>query len=114
VLGLAIMSSLLRWRQHLMTGPWLALLALLGVVAIWAALQPRRFRGWYRLSLRLGGYSSQFFGGCVLLVLFIVVVTPLGLILRLMGKDPLQLKRPPNGATYWRQARESNPLDSLF
>jgi hypothetical protein len=113
-LGLAILSSLLRWRRHLPVNVWCAVLALLGLVAICAALQPRWFRGWYRLSLRLGFYSSQFIGRCVLAVFFIFILTPLGFVLRLMGKDPLQLKRPHNVATYWHQAKDCNPLDRLF
>ena len=113
-LGLALLSSLLRWRKHLPANVWYAALALLGFVAILAVLQPRWFRGWYRLSLRLGFYSSQFIGRCVLAVFFILILTPLGLGLRLMGKDPLQLKRPRDPKTYWRQARECNPLDRLF
>jgi hypothetical protein len=113
-LGLAILSSFLRWRRHLPVNFWHALLALLGLVAICAVLQPRWFRGWYRLSLRLGFYSSQFIGRCVLAVFFIFILTPLGWVLRLMGKDPLQLKRPHNAATYWHQARDCNPLDRLF
>jgi hypothetical protein len=113
-LGLAILSSVLRWRRHLPVNFWCAMLALLGLVAICALLQPRWFRGWYRLSLRLGFYSSQFIGRCVLAVFFIFILTPLGWVLRLMGKDPLQLKRPPNAATYWHPARNCNPLDRLF
>lgn len=113
-LGLAILSSVLRWRRHLPENFWCAMLALLGLVAICAVLQPRWFRGWYRLSLRVGFYSSQFIGRCVLAVFFVFILTPLGFVLRLMGKDPLQLKRPPNAATYWHQARDGNPLDRLF
>ena len=113
-LGLALISSLLRWRKHLPVNVWCGVLALVGLVAVGAVLQPRWFRGWYRLSLRLGFYSSQFIGRCVLVVFFIFVLTPLGLVMRLAGKDPLQLKRPLNAATYWRPARECNPLDRLF
>jgi hypothetical protein len=113
-LGLALLSTLLRWRKHLPANDWCALLALLGLVAICALVQPRWFRGWYRLSLRLGFYSSQFMGWCVLAVLFIFIVTPVGFVLRLMGKDPLQLKHPRDAKTYWHQARECNPLDRLF
>ena len=113
-LGLALISSLLRWRKHLPAKVWLAALAVLGFVALVAVLQPRWFRGWYRLSLRLGFYSSQLLGRAVLLVFFIFILTPLGWILRLMGKDPLQLKRPPAAATYWHTAKECNPLDRLF
>ena len=90
------------------------MLALLAVVAVCAVLQPRWFRGWYRLSLRLGFYSSQFIGRCVLLLFFIFIITPLGLVLRLAGKDPLQLKRPRDAKTYWHQAKDCSPLDRLF
>jgi len=113
-LGLAILSSLLRWRRHLPVNAWCAVLAMLGLAVICAFLQPQWFRGWYRLSLRLGFYSSQFIGRCVLTVFFIFIMTPLGWVLRLMGKDPLQLRRPPNAATYWHPAKDCNPLDRLF
>ena len=113
-LGLALLSSLLRWRRHLAVNIWCALLAVLGVVAICAVLQPRWFRGWYRLSLRLGFYSSQFIGRCILAVFFTFIITPLGLLLRLAGKDALQLKRPQKTTTYWHQSKDYGPLDRLF
>jgi hypothetical protein len=113
-LGLAILSTLLRWRKHLPANAWCALLVLPGLVAICALLQPRWFRGWYRLSLRLGFYSSRFMGWCVLAVLFIFILTPVAFLMRLMGKDPLRLKHPCDATSYWNQARECNPLDRLF
>jgi hypothetical protein len=113
-LGLAILISLLRWRKHLPPHLWLTLLALLGVVALAALLQPHWFRGWYRFSLRLGFYLSQFIGRCVLAVFFIFIITPLGLVFRLMGKDPLQLKHPVRAATYWHPVKDDDSLDRLF
>lgn len=113
-LALLILSSLLRWRKILPPDAWCVLLALLAIAAFSAVLQPRWFRGYYRLSLRLGFYSSQFIGRCVLSVLFILIVTPLGLMFRLAGKDPLQLKRSRNAATYWHQAKDCGPLDRLY
>jgi hypothetical protein len=113
-LGLAILSSLLRWRKHLPANVWYGVLALLAVVAVCTVLRPRWFRGWYRLSLRLGFYSSQFIGRCVLILFFIFIITPLGLMLRLAGKDPLQLKRPDSVTTYWHPSKDCSPLDRLF
>jgi hypothetical protein len=114
VLGLALLSSLARCRHHLANNAWLVFLAVLATVAICAVFKPHWFRGWYRLSLRLGFYLSQFIGRCILAVFFIFILTPLGLILRLMGKDALQLKRPSGAKTYWHQARNIGPLDRLF
>src|SRR5208283_3582374 len=100
-----------RWRKHLSADVLCAVLALLAVVAICAFLQPQWFRGWYRLSLRLGFYSSQFIGRFMLMVFFIFIITPVGLVLRLAGKDPLQLKRPVNVTTYWHTSKDCSPLD---
>lgn len=114
VLGLAMVSSLLRWRRHLPPEAWPVLLAVLAAVALCALLQPRWFRGWYRLSLRLGFYSSQFISHCVLVLFFFLLITPLGIVLRLAGKEPLQLKPAPDAKTHWQQAKQSTPLDQLY
>ena len=114
LLGPAILISLLRWRRHLSVNVWLAVLGAIAVLAVGALMWPRHCRGWYRLSLRLGFYSSQFVGRVVLAVLFIFILTPLGIVLRLAGKDPLRLKRPRDSDTYWHPAPSPGPLDRLF
>ncbi len=44
--------------------------------------------------MRLGFTVSQFLGRVLLTAFFICILTPMGWILRLAGKDPLQLRRP--------------------
>lgn len=112
--ALAVLSSLLRWRGHLGLHVWMALLLVLAGVALAACAQPRWFRGYYRLSTRVGFWLSQVLARILLGAIFLFLLTPLGLLLRLLGKDPLALKRSRSVATYWRQARESGPLDRLF
>ena len=114
VLAVVIISGLLRWRKVMPPNAWYVLLAVLGIVALAAMLQPRWFRGYYRVSLRWGFASSQFVGRCVLAVLFIFIMTPLGWVFRLAGKDPLQLRRSRGAASYWHQAKNCGPLDRLF
>jgi Saxitoxin biosynthesis operon protein SxtJ len=113
-LGLALLSSFLRWRHVLANDIWLVALALFGLVAIGALIQPRWFRGYHRFSTRLGFAVSQFIGRILLTLFFFLVLTPVGLILRLAGKDALQLKRPREATTYWQAAKEYSPLDRLF
>jgi len=113
-LGLAVLSSVLRWRRVLSNDIWFIVLALLGMMAICALWQPRWFRGYHRFSTRLGFAVSQFIGRVVLAFFFFLILTPLGLILRLAGKDALQLKPPRGAATYWQSAKDYSPLDRLF
>ena len=112
--GLALISSLLRWRHHLGQPAWLLVLAALGVVAMAALLQPRWFRGYHLLSMRAGFAISQFLGRVALTLFFLFIITPAGFLLRLAGKDPLQLQRPAKADTFWQTAKEASPLDRLF
>lgn len=112
--GLALISSALRWRHVLVTKNWLAVLGVLAVVAVAALKRPRLFRGYHLFSMRLGFAISQFLGRVALVLFFIFILTPLGFILRLAGKDPLQLKRPLNTDTFWQTAKDPSPLDRMF
>jgi hypothetical protein len=113
-LGLALLSSLLRWRRVLPVAAWGLVLCLLAALAVAAALRPRWFRGYYRFSAKLGFALSQMAGRIVLALLFFIVVTPLGLVLRLLGKDPLRLRRPVGAESHWSEVRGKSSLDRLF
>lgn len=40
-------------------------------------------------------------GECAVLVVYLLVVTPIGVLLRSLGKDPLHKRPAPSQATYW-------------
>jgi len=113
-LGLALISSLLRWRHVLGTRTWLIILCILALIAICALLQPRWFRGYHLFSMRLGFAVSRVLGRILLMLFFLFILTPVGWILRAAGKDPLQLKRSSDATTYWQTSKETSPLDRLF
>ena len=54
-------------------------------------------RLWGRFGLWLGRVVSPVMAG----VVFYGVVTPIGLVMRLAGKDFLRLRRDPGAASYW-------------
>lgn len=87
---------------------------LLGGVGIMAWFRPKWFRGYYRFSTWAGFWSSQAVARLVLVFLFWLVIAPAGILLRLLGKDPLALKRSADATTYWRPARQDGSLDRLF
>jgi hypothetical protein len=113
-LGLALLSSLLCWRRVLPVAAWGAILGLLAALAVAAALRPRWFRGYYRFSSKLGFRITRIAGCVVLALFFFIVITPLGLVLRMFGKDPLRLRRPLGAESYWSEVRGKSSLDRLF
>ncbi len=74
---------------------------------------PRPFRSFYRFGMTVSFHVGQCMGKVLLTVFFVLAVTPLGLFLRLMGKDLLQLKKP-NTNSYWQPARPNPHFDRMF
>jgi hypothetical protein len=112
--GLSLMSGLLTWRKVLPVAAFVAVLVVLGAIVAAAWLRPRWFRGAYRVGATVGFRVTQFLGQVALAVLFLLVLTPLGLVLRLAGKDLLQLRRQPRAETYWQPARPVTSLERRF
>jgi hypothetical protein len=113
-LGMGVFSSLMRWRGVVAPRTWLCLLGGLGCLAVAAAARPRWFRGYYRFTTKLGFGLSQLAGQAVLALFFFIIVIPLGAGLRILGKDPLRLRRPSAGESYWSRAREQSSFERLF
>lgn len=92
-----LLGALLHWRGLVMTG-----LVLAGVAAAFllgAALAPTRLgpvqRAWMGFALLLSRVTTPVFMGIV----YFLVVTPIGLVMRVLGKNPM---RPRTGRTsYW-------------
>jgi hypothetical protein len=67
-------------------------------------LQPKRV--WLFAGILLGCVVNPI----VLGILFYLVITPVGLLARLTGRDALRLQRQPQASTYWR-TRSTPPSD---
>ena len=113
VMGVALAAlAFWLWRRALVPGAFVAIgvgasLAVLSFVA--PALVRPLADGWAFIGKTVGRITTPI----LLTVVFVVVVTPLGLLLRLFGSDPLRLKRDPKAPTYWieRKHRTFRPED---
>jgi hypothetical protein len=114
LIGPAAIFGILRYRRVVSDTCLVAALAVIALVALCAWARPRWFRGYYRFTTRLGFYIIQVLGKVVLAALFFVILTPFGWILRLSGKDFLQLKSPGDKQTFWQTARRDGSLDRMF
>jgi hypothetical protein len=69
-----------------------------------AALKPLNWL-WFKFGLVLHRVVNPI----VMAVVFFGAVVPTGLVLRLLGKDPLRLERHPDANSYWIERRPPGP-----
>jgi hypothetical protein len=113
-IALGLVTLGLRLRQAIPQGVFRAILVLLSLALLLCWGRPRWFRRFYRLGMTVSFHLGQFMGKAMLVLFFLIVVTPLGLLLRLLGKDLLSMKRRPDATTYWRPAKPSQQFDQMF
>ena len=85
----------------------------LAAVVLACAIRPRWFRGFYRAGMTASFHVGQMMGRMLLTIFFLLALTPLGLLLRLMGKDLLAMKFR-KADTYWHSAKNGNQFDRQF
>jgi predicted membrane metal-binding protein len=101
------------------------------IVALWPLIRGRSVRGWAlivaaafllaalvlprvlaplnRLWLRLGLLLHTCMSPVIMGLVFFTTVTPIGLLRRLLGQDPLRLRLDRDAATYWIERHPPGP-----
>ena len=84
--------------------------ALAGIALLVPKLLGPPNRLWYRFGLLL----QRIVHPVILAVVYFAVVTPTGLVMRALGKDPLRLQFDPSAASYWILRQPPGPApDSM-
>ena len=111
---LSAVAGVLLWRAVIFFPgaclAWGSVALLLCVCLVWDATGRRV----HRAGMTLGFCMGRVFGTLFLLLLFFTVLLPLGLALRLLGKDLLQMRKWPLGAeSYWKIPRPPGSPDRM-
>ena len=83
--------------------PW----AVAGILAAWALLAPNSLRPLYRLWMRLGLLLSRITTPIILGVVFLVVILPVALVMKVAGRDPMARKFDDKAKTYRVPSRKA-------
>ncbi len=97
-IALLIIAGVLHWRDisgFVFVAGIGGLILSIGLIAP-NLLRPL-YKPWMALALVLGFIMTR----VILTVMFIVLFIPIGLLMRLFGKDPLRRKLDPDAETYW-------------
>ena len=87
---------------------------LAGISLLFSLIFPRAnwllYVGLTIVALPIGFVLSYVIMGTI----FYLVIAPIGLILRLFGKDPMNRHFNPSAGTYWVEARPQRPAEDYF
>ncbi len=87
---------------------WIGIGVALGLCRLIPPLFRAIYHFWVGFSVVLGYFISRI----LLTIIFLLVMTPTGIIMRLTGKDPMDRQRDPAAATYW-SPRTQEPDTSI-
>jgi hypothetical protein len=87
---------------------WIGAGVVLALLRVITPLFKAIYRFWVAFSVVLGYFVSR----VLLTIIFYLVITPTGLLMRLCGKDPMERKWDPEATTYWKK-REQDPDASI-
>jgi hypothetical protein len=109
----SLLAAWLYWRKGLVWWPR-GLVAAAALFFITALTAPRLLRPLNSLWLKLGLLLHRIINPVVMGLLFFLVFTPAGFIMRLLGKDLLRLRRDPDAKTYWiSRSPETDPPTTM-
>jgi len=102
----AIIGSILLWRG---TRLWPCIYALAAFFLISTLTYPRLLMPIETIWMKLAHMISLVTTRIILGVTFYLIITPMALIMRLIGRDPLAKKSDPRADTYWTTVDPNGP-----
>jgi hypothetical protein len=110
-LAFAVLAGITWWRDHpvlMQVFAWLAAALILAGALIPGRLGPVN-RAWMQLALLISRVTTPVFLGIV----YFLVISPIGLLMRLVGKNPLR-HRPENGSLWLSRSGGRGTMSNQF
>ena len=109
VVGVLIWKLFITWQTAYVAWSVIGLLLIIGLLSniVSGAV--------YRIGMAIGFQIGRVFGAVLLFLMFCVVITPLGLFLRLIGKDLLNFQafKKLKNKSYWVTSKTPGPIDQM-
>jgi len=102
----ALIGGIGLYRGSTYTLPWLCIATVFAGLTLW---RPRSLQLANRAWLSLGLLMYRVVNPVIMAILFFGVILPIGLVMRLFGKDFLNLARDTSSPTYWLPRSDPRP-----
>ncbi len=117
LIGFGLLGGLALWSHRAGGGDWRrtvgwVLITLGSIVFVWSLISPRTLPPVYRAWMRFGQWLGTIVSSVLFVVLYFVVFSVVGGLMRLFGTDPLDRRVKRGAGSYWRKhAPKSAPGD---
>jgi hypothetical protein len=108
-----LLAGVLVWRKVLPQAGFVLVCSVAGLIAVLAGFAPRLFRPAYRAGMKISFRMGLVMQTILLTLIYIFVLAPLALLLRVLRKDPLGVRRS-DANSFWKEARKPGTLDQQF
>ena len=123
LVGFSAIAALVWFEKLIFAGGWLGdaretvaytLVAIGGFAALCSLVFPKANKFLF-IGLSIVAFPIGFVLSYVIMgTLFFLIITPIGLVMRALGKNPLALDYAQDADSYWNECRPSRPSDSYF
>ena len=79
-----------------------------------AFINPSFFKPFYCNGMKLSYAIGQVISRVMLVLFFLLVLTPIAFILRLLGKEVLSLRFRSGKDSFWRESKQDHDFDRMF
>ena len=110
-IALGLLGGLFWWKENNIY-VYLSIFSLIFLLIglLWPSLLAPIYKVWLAVAKFMGTLITKI----ILIILFYLVITPIGLLLRLFGKDFLKLRFDKNGNSYWIKQQSSSHNKSQY
>jgi hypothetical protein len=113
---LALLGTIQYFKHHISIYPWFFLFSVLSILL--GIIAPALLRPIYKLFIKLTHAIGWFNTRVILIICYYIILTPTGLVMRLLGKDFLDKKIEKSVDSYWikkdRFAPNKETLEKQF
>jgi hypothetical protein len=114
-IALGIVGALVLWRRGPIGFIFIAIGAMILLAGlVWPRSIAMLYKAWMALALVLGFFMNHI----ILALLYYIVLTPIGLLMRILNRDPLTLRFDCNAESYWikrqKVVQDNSSYENMF
>ena len=123
LVGFGAIGALVWFERAIFAGGWLGeardtvTFTLVGIgllAALLSLVHPKANKPLF-IGLSIAAYPIGFvLSHVIMATLFFVIISPIGLLMRMLGRDPLENRPDADAQTYWSECRSARPAESYF